>query len=349
MNTPSTIPLWGRAYKLTVKYASGGGTATEEIISQDSWEPEALRLTFEVLESTLPSPYWFADISVFNLDKPGIQNAMLNATWVTLEAGYQAGPTARTIIWDGPVLQVLFDREEVVDFKVTFHCLASIPLINQNVVNFALGPFSSQAQLIARMVGTIGGDFQVQTSPAASDKLSAKQYPRGKTVFGRVNRYLFEMADDQFLSSWQNGKQAFLSEMDSGAAPSGELLTFSPPPPPGYQTSQPKASVAQTIVGVPRQTPFGVILRVLLDPRLKVKVPPMLAQLDRTVIAQMKVAYGEIQTPLDQNLTFVVAQLRHVGDTRGNDWYTEVTGYSRTYAQGLLSGMFLPNAAGGSR
>jgi hypothetical protein len=346
MATISQIPLWGRAWSLTVQYASGGQTGTKEILSQQSWEPEALRMTFEVLESTLPSPFWFADISVYNLNDPEAQNAILNATWVTFQAGYQTGPTISSIIWDGPVLQVLFDREDVVNTKVTFHCVASIPLINDNIVNFAQGPFSSQAQLVARMVSTIGGTFAVQQSAKASQLLASKQYPRGKTVFGKVSKYLFEMGSDNFLSQWMDGKQAYLSEMDSGAAPPANVLTYSPAPPPGFNPSGLKSTVTQSVLSVPRQTPFGVIFTVLLDPRLKVQIPPMLVQLDRTIIAQMKVQYGQIQTPLDQNLTFVAAQIRHRGDTRGTDWQTEITGYSRTYAQGLLNGMFTPNSAG---
>jgi hypothetical protein len=155
------------------------------------------------------------------------------------------------------------------------------------------------------------------------------------------------MADDNFLSHWMDGKNVNLSEMDSLAP--GPDLSYGPAFPPGYNPALTSSNVTQSVIGVPRQTPFGVIFTVLLDPRLVVKVPPLLVHLDRTVISQSKVQYGSIQTPLDPTLTFVAAQVHHYGDSRGNDWSTEVTGYSRTYAQGLLTGMFMANAAGATR
>src|SRR5580693_1286360 len=107
----SNIPLWGQAYKLSVKYVTGTDDQTQvEVLTCDAWEPEALRITFEVQQSTVSNPWWFADISVYNLNTQTIQNALLNAVWVTLEAGFQYGPSKSSIIWDGPVLQTLLDR-----------------------------------------------------------------------------------------------------------------------------------------------------------------------------------------------------------------------------------------------
>ena len=341
----STIPFFGRAWKLSVRYPSGDGSATTEILTQDAWDPEALRMTFDVLQSTLPSPYWFADISIYNLTKPEIQNLLLNATWVTLEAGYQAGVATSSVIWDGPVLQTTFARENVVDFKITFNCIASIPIINNNIINFNVGYASSQAQLIDRMVQEIGGGYGVIRSDKAQSLLAAKQYPRGKTCFGKVSKFLFQMADDNYLSTWMNGHQSYLSELDNGETPAeSTVIVYAPPSPPGFVPANPQPNETQTIVGVPKQTVFGVILTVLLDPRLKVQVPVMFVQLNRAVIAQMKIQYGQILKPLDQNLTFVVGQIRHYGDTRGNDWHTEVTGYTRLYGQGLLKGLLIPVA-----
>ena len=321
----STIAFFGRGYRLTVKTASGPDSASilpgpfegvgtsssnVEVLTDNSWEPEALRITFDILESTLPSPFWFSDITIYNLNDTEIQNLLYNATWATLEAGYQAGPAKSSVVWDGPVLQVLFDRDNVVDFGITLHCIASIPLLNQNIVNFAQGPFSSQLQLVSRMVSEIGGNYSVKTSDTANSLLSAKQYPRGKTCFGRASKYINQLADDNFMSSWMDGINSYISEIDSGKAPVGAVLTYSPPLPLGQTASLQDPSVTPTVIGVPKQTPFGVIFRVLLDPRLKVKVPPQIVRLDRTVISQTKVQIGQVQTPLDPSLEFVAAQIR---------------------------------------
>lgn len=339
----STIPLWGRAWKLTVTSAGSSGEQ-QEVVSSSAWDPEALRVVFDVVETTLPSPFWFAEISIYNLNKPEIQNFLMNAVWVRLEAGYQSGPSKSSVIWDGPVLQTMFDRESVVDLKVTFNCIVGVPELTYSIVNFSTGPFASQMQIVQRMVSEIGNGYAFSSSDTASQKLQSKQLVRSKTIFGGLLKRLYETAGDNFLQAWVSAKNINISEMYSGQG--NASLVYGPPLPAGYSSQPSTGNITRSVLDVPQQTPFGVIFRVLLDPRLVVKVPPILVQLERTVISQAKVQYGQVQTPLDSNLTFVAAQVRHYGDTRGNEWTTEVTGYSRNYAQGLLQGVFLPNSGG---
>lgn len=345
----SQIPLFGQAWELTVRYQTEAGTQ-EETLTASAWEPEALRMTFEVLQSMLPSPWWYADISIFNLDTPEIQNILLNATWVTLKAGFQTGPTLSSIIWDGPILQVLFDREEVVDFRVTLHCVAN-PLVMDDIIGFSMGPFASQAQLVARMADEVNLPAMTAAngtlSAHASQALSAKQYPRGNTVFGKVGKYLTQIADDQFMSTWRDGNKAYISEISSGTTTPAVDYTYSPPFPPNSNPFKPTDDVTQSIIGTPRQTPFGVIFAVLLDPRLKVQLPPLVVRLVRTLITQIVLQPGQtVASPMSSNLSFFVAQVRHTGDSRGNDWYTEITGYNTTYASNLLDGIFAATSAG---
>ena len=337
MSIASTIPLFGRAYELTA-YSEQG----QEIITSDAWEPEALRMTFDILETTLPSPYWYADIIVYNFNKPEAYNLISSAYRVTLKAGYQTGANKANIIWDGPVFQVLFDRQNVVDQTFTFHCVATIPELSQNIINFSQNKLSTQAQVLSRMVSQIG--VNVDKSPMANKLLSAKQYVRGKTLFGSLPDYLSQLGDDQFLTHYMDGVKAYLSEIaPSGNALPPVALIYSPPDPPGYVTSLGSpSSVNKTIIGVPRQTQFGATFQVLLDPRVKVTAPPMLIHIDNTVISQMKQMIGQYIAPLDTKLNFFAAQIRHHGDTRGNDWYTQIDGFNPQYAIGLLGGNTTP-------
>lgn len=348
----SSTPIWGRAYELTVKYASGSdGETTTIALSSNSWEPEALRITFEVLQATIPSPWWFADISVYNLTTPEQQNALVNAVWITLKAGYQTGPNLYSIIWDGPVFQTLLDRENVVDARITFHCVAN-PAVMDNIVNFALdGPLITQAQLVAQMASNSGlpamNVANGTMSQAAYTAMQAVRYPRGRGVFGKVGKYITQLADSQFMSSWRDGSKAYISDLSANnVAPA---LTYTPPNAPDanpQNQAQPGTSVSQTLIGTPRQNPYGVTFEVLLDPRVSVKLPPMVIQLQRTLISQLIVTPGQnLVSPWASNMTFVVAQVRHRGDSRGNDWQTEITGYNTTYVSNLLDGLFSPNSS----
>lgn len=341
--TTSNIPLWGRAWKLTVKLAD----ESVQVLSQSAWDPEALRIVFDVLQSTLPSPFWYADVSVYNLNSPTLQNLLFNAVWLTLEAGYQSGPSKSSIIWDGPVLQVIFDREDVVNLVMKFNCLAGPWLLEEQFVNLSQGPMSSQLQLVSKMIAQTSGTLSQQVSSKAQGLLDGKQYPRGKTVFGKVSKYISEMSDDNFLNTWiANGNQQYMSELYDPNVTLTPNLTYGPPFPPGTNPGTPDTGITRSITGVPKQSQFGCIFTVLLDPRLKVQLPPLLVKLDQTVIQQLKIQYGQVLTPLDQSGLFVAALVRHYGDTRGNDWHTEVTGYTRGYSQNLLNGVFTAAAAG---
>lgn len=335
----SEIPLWGRAWKLTVKLASG----EEQTLTQSSWDPEALRIVFDVQQSTLPSPFWFALVKIYNLNDVSMQNLLFNAVWLTLEAGYQNGPSKSSVIWDGPVLQVLFDREQVTDLSITFNCIAGPTFLEQEFVNLALGPFSSQLQAVSKMIAQTGGNQNAQLSAKAQQLLQQKQYPRGKTMFGRTSKYFGQIADDNSLTHWIQGFQHSISDFFDPQVKTTPDLVFGPPFPPNFAAGA-RDNITRSIIGVPRQSTFGVIFEVLLDPRLIVKVPPLLVQLENTVIRQQKLQVGQLPAVLDQSGLVVAAQIRHIGDSRGNDWYTEVTGYNRAYCQNLLSGVFTAQA-----
>lgn len=340
----SSIPLFGQAWELTVQYQTATGEPKNVVISTNAWEPEALRITFEVMQTMLPSPWWFADICIYNLNIPEIQNTLYNATWVTLKAGFQTGPTLSSVIWSGPVLQTLFDREQVVDFRITLHCVAN-PFVMDQIVSFSTGPFASQADIVAKMAQEISlppmSSSHGTVSPYAAQAMNAKRYPRGNTVFGKMGKYLGQIADDQFMTTWRDGEKAYVSEFSSAKTAPKPNFVYSPPFPPNSVPTGLPAGTTQSIIGTPRQTPFGVIFTVLLDPRLKVQLPPLIVQLTHTVISQIAMLPGQtVVSPMSANLNFFVAQVRHSGDSRGNDWQTEVTGYNTTYASNLLDGVF---------
>lgn len=352
----SNLPLWGQAWELTVTAAAAGSTAEnplfeQTVISYKTWSPEALRVTFEVTQAMNTSPLWYADISIYNLANAAQQNILLNATWATLQAGFQSGPNQCATIWSGPVFQTILTREDVVDQKVTLHCVAN-PLIMDQIVSFSMNYGSSQAHLLTKMSEEINAPpisaDQGTLGPVAAQRTAAVQYPRGNTVFGRVNKYLAQIADSNFLQSWIDGKQTYVSEVNTGKTTIDYI--YSPAFPPGGTDAgyNLPAGTTQSIIGTPEQIQQGVVFTVLLDPRLKVALPPLLVQLVRTTITQLvrtPFVNSDLPTMLaasdNANLTFWVAQIRHIGDTRGNDWHTEVTGYSTAYADTLLN-LFTP-------
>jgi hypothetical protein len=346
MSTTSQTPFFGQAWELVITYTDSNGDDQDLTVSTNSWEPEALRITFEVVQATIPSPWWYADITVYNLSKATINNLVLAATNVKLSAGFQNGPALSSVIWDGPIFQVLLDEENVVDTRVTLHCVAN-PIAMANPVAFSIGPYATQAQLLTKMASNIGlppmenSQNTATLSAHAQAALTAKQYPRGNTVFHTMGKYLDIVSSDQNLSTYRKGNAAYMTEIGnvgSGLTTPTADLTYALPNPPGTTSSGLPAGTTQSIIGTPRQTPQGVLFTVLLDPRLMVTLPVQVVQLaGNLLITQQTIQVGQMQNPIN-TLQFVV-QVRHVGDSRGNDWYTEVTGCSTTFASNLLNGL----------
>jgi len=86
----------------------------------------------------------------------------------------------------------------------------------------------------------------------------------------------------------------------------------------------------ESIIGTPQQTMYGVNFSVLLDPRVQTKKPLMTVNIDNSQILFLKRQIGQNPRLLDQNGVYVVVATHHIGDTRGNSWYTEIEGISRT-------------------
>jgi hypothetical protein len=351
----SAIPFWGQSYSLEVTYATADGPATT-VISSDSWEPDALKITFDVLQSTLPSPWWFADIVIYNLNTASLQNTLVNATSCVLKAGFQTGPAKSAVIWSGPILQVLLDRENVVDVRCTLHCVAN-PLVMDEITSFSVGRFASQYDVVSKMAAQIGLPAMTYSngtavtnntlSAYAQNALTTKRYPRGNTVFGKMSKHLEGIADDHFMATFRDGSKAYMTEISDGKTVVKPNYVYSPTYPPNTVTlgALPDGTT-ESILGTPRQTPQGVIFTVMLDPRLLVQVPPLCVQLVNTNITQLAVTPNEqYVAPLggaggSTDITLFVGQVRHFGDSRGNDWGTEVTGYTTAYANNLLDGLY---------
>jgi hypothetical protein len=340
----SDSPLWGQAWNLVITSATSNGSR-QTTIEYKTWGSEALKITFDVLQAFNTSPLWYADITIYNLNDESIQDLLKNATWATLSAGFMSdfNNGANPVIWDGPVFQVLFTRENVVDQKLTLHCIAN-PLVMDSIVSFATGPYSSQTDLVAKMAAQISlppiTNQQGTLGALAEKRMSATQYPRGNTVFGKVSKYLSQIADSNFMQTWNDGKQAYISEMsNTDTTPN---LVYSPPFPPGYtaQFLDLPSGTKQTLVGTPKQTQQGIVFTVLLDPSLKVQRPPLVVQLAKTQVTQMQrtpLVGEDAATTLPADLKFFVGQVRHIGDSRGNDWLTEVTGFSTLYADTFIN------------
>jgi hypothetical protein len=341
MSTASTVPFFGRAYSLTVYPQTGPAAGQKIVISSDQFEPSALRFTFDIQTWAFKS-LWTAEISIYNCDGPissgpsaGVnvyQAVIQEGDLVVLEAGYQADGNPH-VIWAGQVFYFTKDRLDVVDQRLTLHCMLNRAWSTQNFINATMPALStplSQAQLIAQESIT---PITINSSQVQSVLGSTKQLPRAKSYFGSPHNYLHDLADQAGALSWfghEGWNASFFQE------PLGAVAASYAPIVPGVGPNR-SNGITYTLVGTPQQTQYGVDFRVLLDPIMKVTSPILQVGLQKKFVRQAPIVYGQLPPVplLDQ---YAVVGVRYTGDTRGNAWYADITGVAQIQSVVALMG-----------
>lgn len=313
------LPLYGRKWRILVKSKSG----TIWDVSDSSFDSDgpgngSLRCTFRI-EKFGYQALWYSDISIWNLrgdTQQDIVQSTLEGTTVIVEAGYVDGEYGK--IFEGQVFQPLFDRQNVTDFITTLHCIDSMSLHHANFVSTCMQAGYKYHDVINTMSKNARQPIPLGD---VTQSLDQKTSPRGKVLFGDPRRYLRNIARDNNAQYWFGDGKLHVSQLDDPYE--GQTLVLTP------QTG---------LVGTPQQTDDGVAFRCLLNPNLTVKAPPMVVKLDQAVIRQVKINQGMLVSPLDNDGTYKIVKVAYVGDTRGNDWYTECIGVNMAGKGSVLLG-----------
>ena len=341
MSTPAFTPhdFWLRSYELAIALNTGKTI----LIASDDQEPNALRFTFDV-KMQVGLPLWWAEISIYNL-APSIMNEVIHpGSGIVLQAGYATGPHKMATIFQGKVFQPMWTRENVVDYKLTLRCFAGNA---KNWVDTNYPRLQTEADLVNLMARTAQNQMHVgHLDPI----LSQTKLSRGGVLLGDPNQILGDIASGHGLVAWVD-PTAGINIVDLGKLVSGGALApthdlYAPPIPPGSDQKA-KTGTDYCIIGAPQQTWEGVNFEVLLDPSLKIKYPPDVVKLDMssTIIDLLPLSQpfgndsqGFIPPPTASG-NYIVAGLRHYGDSRGNPWYSEICGVTQN---GLLLAMGKP-------
>ena len=303
---------FGRAWNLVINTIPDETGVAQQVTafyntpSLPGWQPEGLHITFEVFQG-VSQALWNAEIVIYNLDAPTTNLVITQGMTVQLSAGYVNQPYG--VIFEGTVFQPLWERENIVDFKLTLRCIVGF-IADGN--NFSTTPFAAgltQRQLVARMAANAMNPVALTTNPAADTALSQNTLSKGGVIFGQVSKYLDQASKYNGSNSWYDAAAANIQKLiSSDTAPT---FTF------GYGNG---------LLGTPQQTQLGVDCRVLLDPRITPAAQVVLNQTGLT-IRQLQLDLGTTYpTVLDQSGTYAVAAVRHIGDSRGNTWETQITG-----------------------
>ena len=317
MSTQPNIPLYGRKWNLTITPSDG----SDPIFITSDTEPNSLRITFDI-EYVAYQAIQTAMISVYNLNAVSTQVALRQGSQIVLNGGYQVGSNYGTL-FDGFVIRSTFEKENVTDYKLTMQCVNGLDLLINNMVNFATGPFQSQQKIIEQIAANAMKTFQVAGLDPA---LGTTSLPKPKVLFGQPKKYMEQIARDNNMTWMIGSNGVFVGNFDFGPNTVADVV-YSPAIPPG-STQTPDPGVSYSILGTPQQTPQGLALRVLLDARMVIKLPPVAVKVDNSFIKFLPITPGEYPPVLTPDGLYAVGAVRHYGDSYlSNNWLTEIQAF----------------------
>ncbi|KVQ43743.1 hypothetical protein WK03_17785 [Burkholderia cepacia] len=273
----------------------------------------ALRFTFDVRRGDKETPN-SARIRVYNL-KPDTANRVWQQEFsrVVLRAGYGEN---EGILFDGTLIQARQGRESPTDTFVDLTCADGDRAYNFAVVNTTLAAGATHSDVVDAAMKAMG---EKGVTRGYIPELAGNPYPRGRVLFGMARDIMRTVAQDLDMDwSIQNGQ---LTMIPKTSFIPGEVAVV---------TSQ------TGMVGTPTQMRNYILVKMLLNSSIKIG---SVIQMENASIQQYEysLAIGDqAQNGFDarQNRLnnagskfgyYRVMVAEHMGDTRGNDWYTEAT------------------------
>lgn len=215
-------------------------------------------------------------------------------------------------IFDGSIIQTVRGKENNTDYTLTLVAMDGDLFANNNFIALSC----VRGQNPRAVIETVTTKATTPTAIAkVSPGISGQTLPRGKVYFGRPRDYLQDVARSNNANAWIQDGEVHITKITDNYT--DEALVLTP------QTG---------LIGWPQQIQYGVSFRCLLNPQITVM---SMIQLKNSEINGMQIQTntpGQTQPQtlqLDPNQMYQAYEVEHIGDTRGNDWYTQVSGYSR--------------------
>jgi hypothetical protein len=267
-----------------------------------------LRITFQTKQADKETPS-YVNIRVFNLSDSTSQLIQNEGQTVQLQAGYQDGNYG--IIFSGQVIQIKRGRANQTDTYLDIMAGDGDFALNQTVFNQSLKAgwtdkdVLSAAQIALKANGVTNGPDAMLTTTSR---------PRGRVLYGMVRDTLREICANQGMTySVQNGQLTLIP-----------LLGFLP--------GEAVVCNSQTgMIGLPEQTQNGIKVQMLLNAQLSIGSKlqinqASIQQLTQPAQIEASAKFSTVTPGVAKgDGTYRIYVIEHKGDTRGNDWYSDIT------------------------
>lgn len=266
---------------------------------------ENLRIQFEVSKTVESAPN-VAVIKIFNLNPANEAKIKNEFDEVILNAGYEG---AMRLVFRGNIKHVYRYREKA-DYITEIEAGDGDKDYRNAVMNETLAAGTTNAQLVDRAVGSFKG---TGGTTKGAVQINDRARLRGKVISGNTRDVLHDVARESGANwSIQDGQLVIVK---TNAVLPDEAIVIT----------------AETgMLGAPEINDKGIAVKCLMNPQLRVNGAIKLDNNGIKAKRQKAQALGKKQEDqkepvrLDPDGIYKVLKLTHKGDTRGQDWLSEI-------------------------
>lgn len=271
---------------------------------------------------------------VYNLSAETEAGIIKEGFQFSVSGGYENGQYGEIFV--GDIIQVIRNREDGINYRLELLGVSAVMEFDWNWVRASVAAQAKPRDVI----GTITEKAEQPLKMGEiSEKISQQPLPRGKILFGKPYKYLRQIAEAN--NSWfaLNSKREVTLTSMTDEIPENMCLSIAP---------------ESGLIGTPRYTDNGIIIKMLLDARVKLG---SLIKIDNSIIQGQLINIDSTmsgkggsnsQSANNQNAIFdesgeyMAIAVTHSLDTWGDEWSTEAVGMGRNGPTGLLTSMSTP-------
>ena len=319
---------WLRYFKLTVQMASG---------SESAIDLSDFRVKFHVTQAITGRPST-AEITVYNVSDETSNrievpaNAAVNDRQlrVILEAGYQSN---HGVIFQGDLWWKSSGRESETETFMRLIASTGDRAYQYGVVNQSFPAGATQGDELEAVIKAM---TEKGIGSAGTPALAKEALPRGKVMYGMARDALQDVADaNGLLYAYTDRGIRFSPKQGEDKAESGRVIVL---------------NAASGLLDRPVLTVNGVQVKALLNPELEVG---RIIQIDQSSLqnqdwstAYAEMNYAATEQMMNADGLYTVYSREFTGDTRGDDWYSDLVCTAYNNELGAITPNFtqcLPN------
>jgi len=260
-----------------------------------------LRITFNVEMSLVGYPN-MATIKVYNLNQTNRNKIKEEFTKIFLSAGYKGNTP---LIFSGNIINVTHEKQGP-DWITTLFCGDAIKSINSSTINKTLPPGQTTESIFDELVGQMTGVTKGVTEGLKDCLTKKRSLLRGIVLAGNVKDWLDKLAQNCGFDYSVNND---IIETTIKGKPLND---------------EPILEIRQDngMIGSPELTEIGVKVKSLLIPHIKlgrrIEIKSISAKINIGNLIFRKIP------PIIGTGAYRADKINHVGDTRSNDWFTNI-------------------------